>query len=143
MIGSASRTDLSNPGFDTYLIGDRSRFRLLQMAHGDSVLFINQETAVRYASASAARHLDVPTQALIGQPILALLHRQDMLVSHMMLERVTSGKAPAMEWVTRLRSGSRWEWFKVRATRFAYAREEEPVTAIFLRPLASEGRSRG
>ena len=123
--------------FDSYLIADRKRYHLLQLAHGDNVVILQKGAVIRHISASAARLLrSIDNLPLVGSSLLSLLHAKDMLNNRMMLDRLERGSAPAQEWVTRLRSGHRWEWFKVRATRFQYADEEEQVTAIFLSPLA-------
>lgn len=124
--------------FDTYLIGDRKRYRVLQLAHGDNVIILNMDATIRYLSASVERMLmRRHGPDLQGESILMLLHSKDMLNTRMMLERIVAGQAPALEWVTRLRTGERWDWFKARATRFSYAGETEPVIALFMMPLAT------
>lgn len=134
---STSATSSIASGFDTYLIADRKRYHLLQLAHGDNVIILRDGAIIRHLSASARRTLGVrATHGLSGQSVFSLLYSKDMLNTRIMLERVEAGYAPALEWVTRLRTGDRWEWFKLRATRFHYADEVRPVVAIFLAPLA-------
>lgn len=123
---------------DLHRIDDRHRFRMLQIAHGGSVLIIDDSGTIRHAGASVqASH----SRPLVGEPVLSLLHHQDMLNTVVVLDRARAEREESISCVTRLRIGGQWEWFRATATRFGYTATEghapERVTAFFVAPLHS------
>lgn len=120
------------PALDLHLLDDRHRFRMLQIAHGGSVLIIDDSGLIRHAGSTVHT---APPRPLLGEPILSLLHHQDMLNTLVVLDRARSGKEPLVSCVTRLRVDGHWEWFKATAARFGSRHNEENVTALFLKPL--------
>lgn len=121
---------------DLHRIDDRHRFRMLQIAHGGSVLIIDDSGTIRHAGSSIqASH----SRPLAGEPVLSLLHHQDMLNTVVVLDRARAEREQAISCVTRLRIRGQWEWFRATATRFGYTPTEghdpERVTALFVAPL--------
>lgn len=121
--------------YDPYLLDDRRRYQMMQVAHSGSVLLVDADSVIRYASPSTKSVLAIGKACAEGESLLSVVHRQDVLNAMVNLDRIRGRGDGIVSWVSRLRTRDRWEWFKVSATSFRYDRGHHPVAALFLQPL--------